>query len=82
MVEAVRLALTDEKSTAETARDLGISPSVLYNWVGKYRGKVLETTDELNPEEELKQLRKENARLRQEKDILKKAAVYFAKEQR
>ena len=76
--EAVRLALTSGRPRAEIAEDLGIGLSSLTRWVGQYRGE--ETPPEIDGDlrAELKRLRKENAVLRQERDILKKAAVYFA----
>ncbi|CAM3245413.1 transposase [Nocardioides dubius] len=82
--EAVRLVLTTDKSMAEVARDLGISDKTLAGWVRKDRAK--QTADALpgalNEHErlELKRLRKEVADLKVEREILRKAAAYFAKE--
>ena len=78
-LDAVQLAISSEQSTATVARDLGINPNSLYAWVNQYRSELLDSGLELSPEQELKQLRKEVAELRQEKEILKKAAAYFAK---
>ena len=78
-LDAVRLALSSEKSHAQVARDLGLRDNVLYNWISQYRGEVLNTAHGMTPDQELAALRKENAQLKQEKDILKKAAAYFAK---
>jgi transposase-like protein len=50
--------------------------------VNSYHSEALKASIELSPEQELKQLRKENEDLRQETKILKKAADYFAKNQR
>jgi transposase len=80
-LDAVQLAISSDKSTASIAKELGINPNALYNWVSKYRSELLASDIELTPEQELKQLRKEVAELRQEKEILKKAAAYFAKHQ-
>ena len=80
-LEAVRLALSSEQSQAQVARDLGINEPSLYNWISQYRGEVLENEHTLSPEQELVALKKENAQLRQEREILKKAAAYFAKYQ-
>ena len=85
---AVKLALGSEKPIAQTARDLGINANTLHTWISKYsqptitqsKEKAVRTDDHLY--EELKQLKKENARLIEERDLLKKAAAYFAKEQR
>ena len=76
---AVKLAVESD-SQAAVARDLGISKNTLYSWIRQYHRGPTETK-KVNDEhvfEELKRLRKENARLRQERDILKKATAYFA----
>lgn len=78
-LDAVQLAISSEQSTAAIARDLGLNPNSLYAWINQYRSELLNTGLELSPEQELKQLRKEVSELRQEKEILKKAAAYFAK---
>jgi len=80
-LDAVRLALSSKKSQAQVARDLGINEASLYNWISQYRGDVLESPNTLSPEQELAALKKENAQLKQEREILKKAAAYFAKHQ-
>lgn len=85
--EAVRLAITGDKSISQTAKDLGVNETTLYNWVAKARESKVphQDGDEIRSAadviDELKQLRKENARLREEREILKKAAVFFAKEE-
>ena len=78
--EAVWLTLTSGRPRAEIAEDIGVGLSSLTRWVGQYRED--ETPPEIRNElqAELKRLRKENAVLRQERDILKKAAAFFAKE--
>ena len=78
--EAVRLAWASGRPRAEIAEDLGVGLSSLTRWVSQYRGD--ETPPEIKDDlqAELKRLRKENAVLRQERDILKKAAAFFAKE--
>jgi transposase len=82
--EAVRLVLDEGKSVGAAARDLDLSESALRNWVERARadrgtGKpgVLTTAER----EELARLRKENRELRIEREILKKAAAFFAKYQ-
>jgi len=79
--EAVRLARTSGKPVAQIARDLGVSFESLRHWVkqaaideGSHEGL---TTDERS---ELTKLRRENQTLRQEREILKKAAAFFARE--
>ena len=80
---AIRLVLDEGKTVAAAARDLGLTESSLRNWVDQARadrtqGRTGLTTAE---REELAQLRKENRELRTERDILKKAAAFFAKHQ-
>lgn len=81
---AIKLALDSEKPVSETARELGVNKNTLHTWISKYsnpiEGKKTRTDDHLY--EELKRLKKENARLKEERDLLKKAAAYFAKETR
>jgi len=81
--EAVSLVLEEGRSINDVAKSLGIYNSSLGDWVkqakidqGKGPPGAL-TTAEL---EELRQLRKENRQLRMEREILKKAAAFFAKE--
>ena len=81
--QAVRLVLQDGKSIGAVARDLDLTESALRQWVERARadrtgGRTGLTTAE---REELARLRKENRELRTERDILKKAAAFFAKHQ-
>ena len=81
--QAVRLVLEEGKSLAATARDLDLTESALRQWVERARadrtqGRTGLTTSE---REELARLRKENRELRTEREILKKAAAFFAKHQ-
>jgi transposase len=79
--EAVRLVVSSDRSLSRIAKDLGIADQTLRNWV---RHAEIEdgVRDELAPNErdELRQLRREVRTLRQEREILKKAAAFFAKE--
>jgi transposase len=79
---AVRLVLDEGKTVARVSQDLDLTESALANWVKQARadrshGKTGLTTEE---RAELAQLRRENRTLRMERDILKKAAAFFAKE--
>lgn len=81
--EAVRLMETrGERSIADVAEGLGVLTNQLYDWRRKYSDVSKAVRDERGetPEEELKRLRREVARLNRERDILKKAAAFFAKE--
>lgn len=81
--EAIRLALTTPQPLSKTARDLQIKEATLYSWVSQAKAKSPTIKDEsgsqTNVLEELNRLRKENMRLREERDILKKATAFFAK---
>jgi transposase len=82
--ETVQLVLTTNKSMAEVARDLGINYKTLGNWVRVEQDRVAKdfAPGALSESErvELKRLKKENAELKVEREILRKAAAYFAKE--
>ena len=77
---AVKLAVESEQSIAQTARDLGVNENTLHTWIGKYHRMERQEKEGHDEHlyEELKRLRKENVRLKEERDILKKAAAYFA----
>ncbi len=78
--EAVRLALTSGRTRREIANDLGVGLSPLTRWVREDRDAE-EPRDEQNVlHAELKRLRREVTILKQERDILKKAAAFFAKD--
>ena len=83
--EAAELVIREKISICEAARRLNLPPNTLNKWVIKYRaGKLGEIGKNYRPvteaEMELARLKKENAELRMERDILKKAAAYFARE--
>lgn len=80
--EAVRLALTSGRTHREIAEDLGIGLSTLTRWISRHRDRE-DLPDKAASQDmaaELKRLRRENETLRQERDILKKATAFFAKE--
>ena len=78
--EAVELYRSSERSRAEVAKSLGISDGSLAAWV-KAVGAA-EAPGALDPDEraELDRLRRENKDLRMDREILRKAAAYFARE--
>src|SRR4051794_25482625 len=80
--EAVRLVHTSGRTQREIAGDLGIGLSTLVRWVGRSRDRsaVDPAAAESEGTGELKGLRGENEILRQERDILKKATAFFARE--
>ncbi len=76
--------MVGDRSLTQVARDLGISASLLQNW----KQRMLEENEDLaglrseTLEQENRRLRRENASLREDREILKKAAAFFAKESR
>ena len=81
--EAVRLAQTSGRTQREIADDLGIGLSTLVRWIGRSRDSAaLASVGSAPPDlvAELKRLRRENEILRQERDILKRATAFFARE--
>ncbi len=80
---AAALVLKEGKTVAEVAKDLDLTPSSLGKWVEQARadaGTSTRGTLTTEEKEELARLRKENRELRVEREILKKAAAFFAKE--
>jgi len=83
-VEAIKLVRERGVSKAQAARDLGIHLNVLRNWLKDYEqdpAQAFPGQGQMKPEQgEIARLKKEVAKLKMERDILKKAAAYFAKE--
>jgi transposase len=83
---SIQLVINSDKSTAKIAADLDVNEKTLYNWIRQYKQAnniaitTAGNTTKESFEDEAKRLRKENKILKQERDILKKAAAYFAKE--
>ena len=83
--EAVRLVVEEKLSCNEVGRCLSLAPSTIVNWVKAYKdGKLGEIGKAQKPltevEMELARTKKELAEVKMERDILKKAAAYFARE--
>lgn len=85
-IEAVRLMTQSDKPSSELAVQLGIRRNQLYKWKEQLENKGDQAfSNKLgrplkNSQSEIVKLRQENGRLREEVDILKKAAAYFARE--
>lgn len=75
--QAVQLALSGEKSKAQTARDLGVPESKLYVWISQYGPKAPSPTS-TDLQSENARLRKALLRAEMERDILKKAISIFS----
>lgn len=74
---AVKLSYASPKSVKQVAENLGLPESLLYRWRKKYT-MTGEKTRYTTLEEEMKALKLENAELKMERDMLKKATAYFA----
>ena len=82
--QAVRLGMEEKRSIPQASQRLSMSPKTLANWVGAARRGELVTLGSrqtllTESERELAQLHRELAEVKMERDILKKAAAYFAK---
>jgi transposase len=81
-ISAVQLVNQQGYTAAAAARSLGVDPNCVRGWVGKYSVEPgIAPSGDGAVAIELQRLRKENARLLMERDILKKAAQFFAREQ-
>ena len=80
---ALDLVRRGDRPVGEVARELGIAESCLRRWMKQNQLDRRERDDGLTSaeREELRRLRRENARLKQEKEILRKAAAFFAREE-
>ena len=89
-LEAVRLAASDDRPVSAVARELGIGPEMLRQWTRQATARAAHRGADVFPgngkltsqDEEIRQLRRENAVLREERDILGKATAFFAKRPR
>jgi transposase len=82
-IEAVRMTTEGGVPVAQAAQDLEINENTLHNWRRQFRqwGAAPNAGKEaLSQAEEIQRLRRENAKLREERDFLKRAAVWLAKE--
>ena len=79
---AVQLAVESDQAIAQTARDLGVNEHTLHTWSGTYHRPARQEQEghDAHLYEELRRLRKENARFKEERDILKKATASFAQQ--
>jgi transposase len=84
--EALCRIVDGKETVASVADDLGLARETLYRWMREYRANPSESFRGngrlTSQDEEIRKLRQENARLREEREILKKAATFFARESR
>jgi transposase len=81
-ISAVKLVNEQGYSPAEAGKSLGVDPNSVRSWVEKFSAEEgAAPSGEGALQAELRRLRKENAKLLMEREILKKAAAFFAKEQ-
>ena len=86
-LEAVRLAAQGDRRASAVARELGIRPDMLRQWRRQAEGRAGRGAADVFPgngkltsqDEEIRRLRRENARLQEERDILGKATAFFAR---
>ena len=82
---AIKLVVESGKTAAEVSRELGINTNTMNTWIRErsISGSKIKTSREINYHfDEIKKLKKELAQAKLERDILKKATAYFAKEYR
>ncbi|WP_430883293.1 transposase [Fusibacter sp. JL216-2] len=78
----VKMILEDGKSQAEVAEEFDLHPNTINNWLKKHRELEVTPKSEQDLSEELKALKRRYSALEEEHEILKKAATYFAKNQK
>ena len=78
--EAVALVRDQGYTVPEAAKSLGVASNLLYRWKDQQEQLAIGGQLAVDEQTELKRLRKENKQLRMEKEILKKASAFFAKE--
>ena len=79
-VEAVNQVLDRGHSVAEVAQRLGVSQHSLYQWIRQRRRPEAEPQGQVSQSDQVRRLKAELKRVTEERDILKKAAAYFAKQ--
>ena len=85
-IEAVRMVIDGNRRISEVAKELGVRANLLGTWKKRYESGKIDSfpgKGRLSPEdEELRRLKRENERLRMERDILKKAIAIFSEGKR
>lgn len=85
-IEVIRRVKEKGHKVQDLSKELGINENTIYSWIGDFKRdkeNAFPGSGNLKPEdEEVRRLKRENADLKEEVEILKKAAVYFAKHQK
>jgi transposase len=81
-IAAVKQVTDGGYSAPDVAQRLGVSQPTLYEWIKKYSLSEPERLEQQSQSAEIRRLKAELKRVTEERDILKKAAAYFAKESR
>jgi transposase len=84
-LEAIRLSEVGDKTASQVARELGLRVNQIWKWKKQLEHEASASAPAKRgrpSDDEMARLRRENARLKEENDILKKAAIYFARESR
>jgi len=81
-IEAVKQVTDRGHSAPDVAKRLGVSQPTLYDWIKRYGLPEGERLEQQTQSAEIRRLKSELKRVTEERDILKKAAAYFAKESR
>jgi len=79
--EAVRLVTEEGYSKKKAGQAVGVCHTTIADWLRRYGDESPQRTTFASADDELKHLRAENRQLRMEREILKKAAAFFAKEE-
>lgn len=81
-LEAIRLVEETDKTMAQVSRDLGIGNNLIGRWKKEFANRTLESTKVDDKDVEIRRLKAELRDLKEDHDIIKKAAAYFAKNNR
>ena len=76
--DAVKMVIENGIKTSQASKDLGIGQSTLDKWVKIFRSKTQSPAASVDAREEIRRLKAENLKLRLERDLLKKATLFFA----
>ena len=76
--DAVKMVVENGIKTSQVSKDLGIGQSTLDKWVKIYKSKTQPKAKDIDANEEIRKLKSENQKLKLERELLKKATLFFA----